>query len=204
MSKRYYIITMHSGLKLIPALLLFLCAVSCKQKEKDPEEKFFPVLSFIKSQVAHVDTSLYTIRKIISIDSLTNDTIYLRREDFREAARDFLSLPDLYEKAYFKKYEEARQYDETLNRVIIDYTPLKPEKEIIQRQEVLIKPDVATGDKITNIIIHSISNTRDSLIQKRLLWQADKSFQVVITRQLPGQPETTSTYRVVWNEDEHP
>ena len=39
-------------------------------------------------------------------------------------------------------------------------------------------------------------------MQKRLLWKIDESFQVTTIRQLAGQPETTSTVKVVWNEDE--
>lgn len=193
------------GLKWLLAAVFFLSVVACRQKKKIEEsEKFFPVLSFLQSQVAHVDTSLYSIRKIIYVDSLRNDTVYLKREEFRAAASDFLSLPDLSEDKYHDRYEQTKQFDETLNRVLMIYTPLKPEKELVQRQEVLIKPDQAIGDKITNIIINSLVNTKDSLVEKRMLWKVDQSFQVTITRQLPGRPETVSTFRVVWGEDEQP
>jgi hypothetical protein len=64
----------------------------------------------------------------------------------------------------------------------------------------LIRPDPG-GDKITSIIINSVNNSKDSSVQKRMLWQVDQSFQVITTRQLPGQPETISTIKVVWNEE---
>ena len=85
-------------------------------------------------------------------------------------------------------------FDETFNRVILTYLPVNPDKEEIQRQEVLIKPD-PSGDKVTNIIIDNVINNQDSSVQKNMLWQIDKSFQVTTIRQLPGQPETTSTYQ---------
>jgi hypothetical protein len=185
---------------LIPGILS-LHFIACKQKEKTDEEKFFPVLSFIQSQVADIDTSLYSIRKLVYIDSLRTDTVYLPREQFREAAKDFLSIPDISSSKYDDRYTEEKQFDETMNRVMLTYTPLKPEKEEIQRQEVLIKPDPA-GDKITNIIINRIVNTKDSSVQKRLLWKVDESFQIITTKQLNGQPETTSTVKVVWGENE--
>jgi hypothetical protein len=194
--------TMNPCLRPAAAVIFLLCFIACRQKKKDKQEEFFPVISYIQSQVAHVDTSLYPIRKIVSVDSLRNDTIYMRREAFREAARDFLSLPDLSASKYADRYTEDKQFDETMNRVLIVYTPVKPEKEEIQRQEILIEPDPG-GDKVTNIIIHSIIHTRDSLVEKRLLWTVDKSFQVISTRQLPGQAETTSTFRVIWNEDDN-
>ena len=179
--------------------ILSLLFNSCKPKEKDSKEKFFPVLSFIQGQVAEIDTSLYSIRKFSTVDGLPADTIYIHREQFREAAKDFLSIPDLSSSKYEDRYIEDKQFDETMNRVILTYTSLKPEKEEIQRQEVLIKPD-PTGDKITNIIINRIVITKDSSMQKRLFWKVDESFQVITIKQLNGQLETSSTVKVMWGE----
>ena len=190
---------MTACLKSVPAILVLLLVFSCKQK--DDREKFFPVLSFIKSQVADIDTSLYSIRKLVYIDSLRTDTFYIHRENFREEAKDFLSIPDLSALKYRDRYTEEKGFDETMNRVVLTYIPLKPEKEEIQRQEVLIKQD-PSGDKVTNIIINSVVNTKDSAVQKRLLWKIDESFLVVTTKQLAGQPETTSAIKVIWSEDE--
>jgi len=186
----------------IPIFAIFLVSIfSCKQKEKSKNEKFFPVLSYIQSQVADIDTSLHSIRKIVYIDSITTDTIYIHREQFREAAKDFLSIPDLSSSKYEDRYTEEKQFDETMNRVMLTYIPLKSGEEEIQRQEVLIKPD-PSGDKVTNIIINQVISTKDSSVQKRLLWKIDESFQVITIKQLKGQPETTSTVKVLWSENE--
>jgi hypothetical protein len=183
-------------------LVLFcLCFIACKQPEKTDKEKFFPVLSFLQGQVASMDTSLYSILKLVTIDSLRTDTFYIHRENFRKEANDFLTIPDIAESKYADRFIEEKSFDETLNRVLITYIPVKPEKEIIQRQEILIKPD-PSGDKLTNIIINSVYSTKDSTVQKKLLWRVDESFQVTTTKQLPGQPETNSTVKVVWNESE--
>lgn len=192
---------MKLNFNLIPVLASLLI-IGCKQKEKNNKEKFFPVLSFIQSQVADIDTSLHSIRKLVFVDSLRTDTIYIPREQFRQEAKDFLAIPDLSSSHYEDRYTEEKLFDESMNRVLITYTPLKPEKEEIQREEVLIKPD-PSGDKITNIIINSVVNTKDSAVQKRLLWKVDESFQVTTIKQLAGQPETTSTFKVVWNENEY-
>ncbi len=192
---------MKINLKFSLFTLLLLHFFSCKQKKTNDKERFFPVLSFIQSQVVEIDTSLYSIRKFLTVDSLRADTTYLQREQFKEAAKDFLSIPDISSSKYEDRYMEEKQFDETMNRVILTYTPLKPEKEEIQRQEVLIKPD-PSGDKITNIIINRIVNTKDSSMQKRLFWKVDENFQVVTIKQLNGQPETTSTVKVVWGENE--
>ncbi|HSU28010.1 MAG TPA: hypothetical protein VLJ68_06500 [Chitinophagaceae bacterium] len=176
-------------------LLIF----SCHKKQKKAEESFFPVLSYIKSQVAHIDTSIYPIQKIIIIDSTHSDTTDVRREEFRELAKDFLTLPDLAEKQYAKRFKEEKLYDASLNTVIINYSPLNAEKEEIQGEEVLIIPQ-APEDKVKNIIINTMINNRDGFLQKKMLWKIDESFQVTTISQKPGQPETTITLKVTWNE----
>ncbi|MBK6828489.1 MAG: hypothetical protein IPG86_17270 [Chitinophagaceae bacterium] len=50
------------------------------------------------------------------------------------------------------------------------------------------------------IIIREISN-RDSFLQKKMLWQTNRSFQIVTTSQKPGKPEVTTVTKVAWNED---
>ncbi len=185
---------------IIPVFLIVLIS-SCKEKETTPKEDFFPVLSFLKSQVAKVDTSLNSIRKYVIVDSLTTDTLYIPREQFRDIARDFLAIPDLSESKYKDRYVEEKIFDEMLNSVLLTYTPIKPEKEQIQRQEVMIRPG-PSEDKITNIIINLSVDTKDSSVQKRMLWKVDQGFQVTTTRQLAGQPETTRTEKVIWGENE--
>jgi hypothetical protein len=188
------------------ALVTFLFLItlaSCKTKEKEPGKKYISIVSLIKKQVAHVDTSLYPIRKIITQDSLQSDTVYIPREEFAAAAKDFLNIPDLSDPKVTKRYkEEQARYDDLLNRVVITYTPLSPDKEEVKKQEVLITPNAAAGDKVINIIIVREISTRDSFLQKKMLWQMDKSFQVITTSQKPGMPEKTTIMKVSWNEEQ--
>lgn len=188
-------------MKYVSFLIIFVIAFSsCKEKKKTPEKKYVSVLSLIKDQVAHVDTSLYAIVKVISTDSLHNDTFYIRREDFAAEASEFLEIPDLSDKKVAKRFKEETLYDESINRVVITYTPEKPDAEEIQKQELLVTPDPVNGDKVNSIIINRSISNRDSSIQKNMLWQMNKSFQIATTRRLPGQAETIITTRVTWNE----
>lgn len=191
---------MKQYFQLVLAVAVFLSA--CKEKEKEDEKKFISVLSLIEKQVAHIDTSLYAITKYVIKDSLHIDTLYIPREEFRSVAKDFLEIPDLSAKKVAKHYKEETRYDELLNRVIISYIPINPEKEEIQKQEILVTPNIATGDKVNTILISRVINNRDSFLQKEMLWQMDKSFQVVTATQKPGQPEVIITTKVIWNEDD--
>ncbi len=187
-----------------PILFFFvvIATTACKQKKKEEVKHFISVLSLIKKQVAHVDTSLYAIMKVVYKDSLHSDTTYIPREQFAEIAKEFLDIPDLADKKVAARYkEDPVTHDEMLNRVIITYLPLNPEKEEVKRQEILATPIPGEDAKVNNIIIIREINNRDSFVQKKMLWQMDKSFQVVTTSQQPGKPEIIITTRVSWNED---
>ncbi len=180
-------------------LLLVIYFTSCKEKEE--QKKFISIVSLIKKQVAHVDTSLYPIMKIITTDSLHSDTTYIPREEFASAAKDFLEVPDLSDQKVAKRYQEEKpRFDELLNRVIISYSPIDPDKEEIKKQEMLVTPSIA-GDKVNNIIIIKEITNRDSFLQKKMLWQLDKYFQIVTRRQKKGTPEVTTITKVSWNEE---
>jgi hypothetical protein len=173
--------------------------LSCKNKKTDEEtknQKFFPALSFIKSQVAHVDTSVFRIIKIVQKDS-TSDTTYLKREEFREAAKDFLTIPDITSDELKDEYTETKLFVPDLKQVALNYMPKEPDKEI-SRQEVMIKPD-ANGDKVQSIFINRITDNKNGSIQKILFWEVDKQFKIVTLIQSPDKPETKETVKVVWN-----
>ncbi len=183
---------------LIAAAFLFL--VSCKsKKEEDANAAFFPVASFIKSQVAQVDTTLNRIMKIITVNG-TSDTAHISREEFRKEAKDFLSLPDISSKKLKDDYTETQLYDEDLERVILNYTPKNQDTEI-RRQEVMIKPDNLRGDKVESIFIDQLLEFNDSTVQKRLTWNVDHNFQVVTIVQKGNTPDKIHTLRLVWNEN---
>ena len=187
---------MKSGFFILLIGALFVA--SCNDKKENKNEKnFFPVLSFIKSQVAHVDTSVFRIIRIVKKDS-TSDTTYLKREEFREAAKDFLTIPDISDKDLRDEYTETELFVEDLDQVALNYMPKEPNKEIT-RQEVMIKagPD---GDKVQSIFINRVINNKSGSIQKILFWEVDKQFRVITLTQLPDSPETKETIEVKWND----
>lgn len=188
----------------MPAIVLFISAVivSCKQKEEKPTNHFISVVALIQADVAHVDTSLYSIVKTITYDSLHTDTIHIPREGFRNEAKDFLEIPDLADKKVAKRYKgDPPRYDESLGRVVFKYTPVNPEKEEVKSQELLATPVPGADARINNVIILREINNRDSFLQKKLLWRMNKSFQIITTSQKPGKPEVTTVTKVSWNED---
>jgi HD superfamily phosphohydrolase len=178
----------------------FIILISCNNKTAEKEEEnteFFPVISFLKSQTAHVDTSLYNIIKIVTANNVS-DTVYLKREQFRDNAKEFLTLPDLSGKNLKKKYTETEMYDEELKAVILNYSPKKGEGEI-RRQEVLITPNEHTGDEVKSIFIDRLLDSKDSTVQKRMTWNVNKDFQIITIISKPDGSERVETLKVIWN-----
>jgi hypothetical protein len=176
---------------------------ACRNKEtNEPAEGFISAVSIIREQVKHVDTSLYMILKLTYKDTVYGDTEYIRREDFASHAKDFLELPDITQKEYADKYTEEKIYDTSIQRAIFIYRPKDPAGALIQRQEIVVTPDLFGGEsRITSIIIETSFQSRDSAVHKKLLWQNDRSFQVTKIVQKNAEPETTHSFKVSWNEE---
>ncbi len=148
-----------------------------------------------------MDTSLYVIRKIVTVDSVS-DTSFVRREDFATEAKEFLELPDLADPKIGKDFkQDSAIYEEYLNRVIFTYRPLDKDA-LIRKEELLITPSLIEGDHFNSILISTFKQDRNGSVQKEMLWRMDKSFQVVTTIQSPGQPEKTTIVKIIWNEDD--
>ena len=183
------------------ATLVFQAACNSDKKKSDDKntDGVTSALSFIKSQVAQIDTSLFVIKKIEIRDSLPADTTDVHRNEFRSLAKDFLELPDISLEKYKDQYTESKNFTPEINMISLMTLPKEPSSAEIQKQELLITPD-SEGGKMKTIIIDREWVNKDSSIIKKMIWQVDKFFQVVIIKQMAGQPETTRTLKIVWND----
>lgn len=172
----------------------------CKQKDSDKEKEgdFFPVASFLKSQVKDIDTSVYPLMKIVTVDSVS-DTAYIKREEFRSYANDFITIPDISTGKLKDQYTETKLYDETLKQAVLDYTAKNANAEI-RREEVMLVPDENTGGHVKSIFISRLVNSNDSTVQKNMYWQVNKRFQIVTITQKSNQPDEIKTVQVIWND----
>lgn len=184
-------------------LPVLLC---CKGKKESEESGSFPVLAIIQSQVKQVDTSLTAIKRIVTIDS-TADTTYLKREEFRNLAADFLTLPDITQKNLKNRYVETRMYDNALKSVVLDYSPKDTSLEI-QREIVTIDPekgaDTTAGNQVKEIYISQVLRKGNSTVEKKLFWVMNSHFQVVEITQEGNGPEKVKKTEVIWNNFDAP
>jgi hypothetical protein len=181
----------HSVLPAFLFIILFYC--SCKQKKND----VFPAIDFIRGQIANVDTSVYKILKLVPVTDSTYDTTYVKREDFKKLAKDFLETPDISKK-FGGKYTEERMMNNELGLAVFIATTRDEDLEV-RRQEVRILPD-PPNDKVKSIYIERSNGNKDSSVLKRMTWFTDRKFQVITITQKKNEEEKTSVMEVVWND----
>lgn len=188
----------------IPFIILCLFIASCgEKKEETPGKQFLSARSIIEQDIANIDTSLFSIMRLDIIDSSRTDTSFVPREKFREVAAEFLTLPDISDKKNSKDYTETSMYDAATGKVILSYQPLPDKKVLLQRQDVAVAPNVGSTSEVSSFYFDYIQVSKDSSIEKKMLWQVNRSFQITTLRQLPAQPEKVTTLRVVWNEPQY-
>jgi hypothetical protein len=178
-----------SALLLITIFFYF----SCRQKKND----VFPAIDFIKGQVASVDTSLYRILKLVSVTDSTYDTTYVKRDDFKNLAKDFLETPDI-SKQFGGKYTEERMMNNELGLAVFIATTKEEDLEV-RRQEVRILPD-PPNDRVKSIYLEKLVGNKDSSILKRMTWYTDRKFQIITITQKKNEEEKTSVMQVIWND----
>jgi hypothetical protein len=184
-------------------LLTFSCKHPKKNTHADTEGAFFPVISFLKGQVKDIDTSLYRIIKIETVNNKI-DTEYIKREDFKNYAREFTDLPDITSDNLKGDYQEAKTYDDALKSYILTYTTNSKDREIV-KEDVMInpQPDDMGNSEVKSILIDKWSTHGDSTVHKNLLWQTNKRFLVVTQTEYSNKPEKVQKLEVVWNDYNH-
>lgn len=181
---------------LYPVFVLLLFPAACKMKNKKQEEPAISVVSIIKGQLNHLDTSLYQVTKY-EMENGRTDTAWLKREDIRKYASAFLSLPDIAEDKYRNRYEEERLLDAEQNILSITSTA-KDEDAEIQKQIIIVGLDDLNNGKVQSIYIDRYWARNDSLSQQRLFWQVDRFFQVADIFSKGNEAEKSKIIKVEW------
>ncbi|RYY40170.1 MAG: hypothetical protein EOO08_07490 [Chitinophagaceae bacterium] len=179
------------------ALLLVACGDKKEEKADGTSTEPFQAIAFIRSQVRDVDTSLYQIRKVVSFDGKA-DTSVITREQFRQEAAPFLTLPDVASKDLRDDYKEENLYDETLKKVVLFYTAKDPEAAL-QREQVIIDPDQG-GGLVKTMIFDFYDKQGGYIVHRNLVWANNDHFSVSESLPGPGGTERIRRTTVSWND----
>jgi hypothetical protein len=181
---------------IISALAIILFS-ACKDKEDLKKEAPISALSIIKGQLKKFDSTIYAFTKYERVGDKT-DTAYLRREEVKKIAEIFLSLPEIADEKYHKRYTEEKIVDAEQQTLSITSTLKDGVNSEIQTQMLIIDMADLSNGTISRIFIDSYKNSGDSSIGKKLYWEIDKYFTILTSIEKENQPEKTHYTKIEW------
>src|SRR6478736_3822987 len=183
----------------IYSALLLACSVSaCRSKSKEAAKdvEFYPVGSFINAEVLKLDTIPLAVLKKTTINGKT-DSAYISKSEFKEDAKAFLE-PDITDPKLKKLYTETVFMDATLNMITLTYSPGENEAEV-RKLDVLLDPD---NNTLRRIYMEKQKKNGDSVVTRKMMWNAGHSCQVISLTKIGSQPELVKLEKWVWDDRE--
>jgi hypothetical protein len=170
---------------------------SAIQAKESEDLNFFPVTSFLKGQMAELDsmqvTSLHTITVNAKIDS-----VWLKKEEIKPLLQDFF-FQEINPTNLTRFFKVTKFNDQSINAITFTYDPIKvlPDSITFRHWDIYINPE--TG-KITKVYIVKLQNENGNSYTKQLTWQTDKWAKIITFLNKPdGNMELIKEGKVIWD-----
>lgn len=161
-------------------------------------EKFFPVADYLQSEIRYVDSTPLAILKKETVNNRT-DSAFLTPNEFNRLAAIFL-MPELDGENLQKNYAENSFGDKTTGYLSFTYSP-KDKARALRRVDVVVAPGEGF-DKVKSIYLERTDRQSDTLVIRKMYWQARHSFLVITSLQPTGKAPEVRQLKVVWNNEE--
>lgn len=159
---------------------------------------YFPVMDFLKSEIAAVDSLPVGIMKYRSTAS-SNDSGYIQHEEFDRLAAEFIP-EELNDQAFKKEFKETSFIDRSTGGATFFYSTTNNDINLKRVDVVTGKTD--TYDKVKSIYLEKKFANDDSSVTKKLFWKPGRNFQVItVVTKKTGDPKT-GIIKVVWDNRE--
>lgn len=188
-------------------MLCLLAACKSKSDKLDSTERYVSAIALIQADIKAADSSLNTFYKLVkkpeTTDSAGNtisggwDSTVINRAELRKLAEPVTSLPDISKPDLMDHYVESDSYEDVLDKGMLTYTP-KDSGEIVQRQTFLLSNSDDVNSKVNTILINSLQKEDGKAIEKNIMWQTGKSFQLRTVTTPANGPSKTEVLKVTW------
>ena len=187
-------------------ILIFTSCISSDSKKTSlPEnnisvqkrDSFFPVTSFLKGQIAQLNSLALTPLHTITVNGKT-DSLWIKREQLGILLVSFLN-PAINETNLIEYFKETSFNDLTLNTITLTYDPIKtlPDSIRLTHWDVYINPE--TG-KIQKIYMVKKFKSKDAFVTEQLTWQTDRSATITTLINKAGiKTELLKVDKFIWN-----
>jgi hypothetical protein len=168
---------------------------SCKSKPAKEKATFMDVASYLKGQLAYLDTVPFAILKTTFKDTIYSDSIYIKKEQLRSLVSSYL-LPQLEKESFENSFSENTFIDATINTITLTYNAV--DKTLpIQRIDVYVNPET---EQIKRIYMVRQEQLKDTSLSQQLLWNHNSSCTIITTYQTGKGQETIINEKITWNE----
>ena len=151
-----------------------------------------------KVQIRYVDSTPLAILKCETIGKKTDST-FLRPDEFNRLAAEFLP-PEINADNLEKNFTENSFGDKTTGYLSFTYSP-RDKSQPLRRVDVVVSPGEGL-DKVKSIYLEKVDKQSDTLMVRKMYWQAGHSFLVITSLQPSGRSPEVRQLKVVWNNEE--
>jgi hypothetical protein len=191
---------------LFPVFFFFAChhtpATTGTDHPKTPDtpakKNYFPVLNFLKGEIAYVDSFPFKLMEYRIRNGKTDSTL-INTQTFNDLAKPFLS-DDLDSARFEAKFDESSFLDRSTNLLTFTYST-KDTSYGLRRVDVLAVPDLG-ADKVQSIYLESSSGNADSLVLSKMYWKSGRNFSILHIYQPKHGEASSSQVKVVWDSSE--
>ncbi|MFT3948933.1 MAG: hypothetical protein QM763_18355 [Agriterribacter sp.] len=168
---------------------------SADQQSRDPAQKeFYPISSFIQSQIKKLDSLPLAVMKYTTINSKT-DTSIVEKKDFAAIA-GYFTMPDITAPGTKNQFEETSFIDASIGTISLTYLA-KNDTISLRKADVLLNQD---NSRVRTIYIEKKDAAAGGSTVQKMLWTAGRNCQVTTIQQTAGLPEKVIIERYVWDD----
>ncbi|WEK36443.1 MAG: hypothetical protein P0Y53_02930 [Candidatus Pseudobacter hemicellulosilyticus] len=195
-------------LKILPAAILLLALLACKNKTPHPQHaeqpspdsavaagSYLPVRDFILGDVRLVDSFAGAILRKTDLAG-RKDSGYVSPQQFREKINAF--LPEVLDSARFARtFEEVSLMDETTRLLNFIYTA-RDTAETLRKVVVYIVPSL-TIDQVETIYMEKAFRDQGQSVQQKLTWKMHQSCSILTIRYTGPETSVVTQEKLIWD-----
>lgn len=168
------------------------------QQTDSSKNSFIPVADFLETEILHVDSVPFALRKYTTVNGRT-DSGFIQVTEFNKLALQFLP-PELHNGNFERDFTENSFMDKSTQSIMFTYSTTVTDQP-------LRRVDVQTinhygAQQVKSIYLEKNRVAGDSLILEKLYWRAGRSFQIVTMTTVKGRPPVEQQLKVIWDDEE--
>lgn len=168
------------------------------QKEDSTTAAFFPVADYLRGEISYVDSTPLAIRKYTTLNNRA-DSSFIQADEFNRLSREFL-MPELTTDSFSANFSENAFTDKTTGYLTFIYSA-RNKSQPLQRVDVLAAPGTS-AQKVRSIYLEKVIPAGDTIVMKKMFWEAGRSFLILTSRQLPGKAPLMDQLKVIWDNNQ--